>query len=161
MRPRLCSLALPTPAETLREVPKLLEASGELSRAPPEEDGQVAVFAVAEFLSPAFGNPDLDTDLSMFSELERTFIERQIERMRRDDEIAAAHKRDWPWVLTELSIAPLWRRSGAEPHAGVIFLEAPVLTTDRSLAMLRGQRHHGGENFAYQLRRMDGRWTLM
>jgi hypothetical protein len=159
---RLRSLALPSLDEVRRELPALLVASGELVPRPfpGEPDGPLCTLSVSPWLSPAWSNPDFEPDLAAFSELERACLERQIERTRRDYELTPAQSPNARWLLSELSVAPLTDWSDRDDPTGVLFVEVPVLTTDRCYAALRGQRH-GLEDFAHWLRRTDGRWTSM
>lgn len=154
---------LPTLDEVRRELPELLVASGELMPRPMvgEPGGRLWKLSVNPWLSPAFGNADFEPDLAAFSELERAFIERQIERTHRDETLEPVRSPNARWLLTELSVAPLtddWEER--TDGSGVLFVEVPVFTADRRRAALRGQRH-GNEDFAHWLQRTDGRWTLM
>ena len=158
---RLRSLALPTPDEVRRELPALLVASGELIPRPLAGDpsGRPRTLSVNAWLSAAFGNADFEPDLAAFSELERAFIERQIERTARDEAREPVRAPNARWRLHELSVASLaddWdsRSDGLD----VLFVEVPVFTTDRLRVCLRGQRH-GMEDFAHWLQKKDGRWT--
>lgn len=161
---RLRSIALPTPEEVLRELPELLTASGELTPRPltGAQDGKLWELSVRASLSPAFANPDLERDLGAFPDLERAFLERQIERTQRDYHREPSGDYDGtpsPWVLTELSIAPLVTdMSDREDGTGILFLEVPLFTIDRQRAVLRGQRH-GSEDFEHWLQKTEGRWT--
>ena len=159
---RLRSLALPTLDEVRRELPEFLVASGELvpRPLPGELDGPLCALSVSPWLSPAWSNHDFEPDLAAFSELERAFLERQIERTRRDDLLTPVQSPNSRWLLSELSVAPLTDWSDRDDPTGVLFVEVPVFTTDRCHAALRGQRH-GLEDFAHWLRRKDGRWTSM
>jgi hypothetical protein len=162
---RLRSLALPTLEQVRRELPELLVASGELIPRPFSGDleGPLQTLSVSPTLSPAFSNPDFEPDLAAFSELERAFLERQIERTHRDRELDSELSPNGRWWLAELSVAPLtdWpSRSEDDGAYGVLLVEVPVFTTDGCVASLRGQRH-GEEDFAHWLRKTDGRWTSM
>lgn len=134
---RLRSLALPTLKGVRRELPELLVASGELPGRPFRGlDVALWTLDVCPWLNAAFSNADSEPDFAAFPELERAFLERQIERTHRDK----CGSPDSPWFFAELSV--------------------PIFTTDCCRALLRGQRH-GDEDFEHWLQRVDGRWTLM
>ena len=117
-------------------------------------------------LSPAFSNPDVEPELAPLPALERAFIGRQIERTHRD---LYPDDSPHPWTLAELSVAPLTKYLDRSDRVGIVLLEVPVFTNDRSQAILRGQRHPPTRpralrsaivDFEHWLQRRDGRWIL-
>ena len=146
------SIALPTREELLALVPDLLEASGALV----PRDPAIPLF-VYEHLSPAWSNVDFDPELDAFTGLDRAFVERQIERTHRDDQLGRA------WSAARLGGIPLAGPSLFDDETSweVLLLEVPVLTVDRTHAVLRGQRQgpHDAEDFEHHLVKEDGRWT--
>lgn len=161
----LRSIPLPTLGEIRRELPNLLAASGELVGQLHGPDGQPHgpphEFHVVTSLSPAYANTDFDPDLTGFDGLERAFIERQIERTHRDHQLGPVLQ--CRWTLTELTTAQLtdWSIQDGDEPFGVLALEVPVFTTDRSRAVLRGQRCESAwaEDFEHHLTRVEGVWT--
>jgi hypothetical protein len=160
-------IPLPRVAEVLEELPRLLSASGELSprrlHGPDgEELGDDYVYSVVSSLSPAWSNIDFEPNLARVGELDRHFVERQIERTHRDYRRATSQPS--PWEVSELGIAALtdWSIQDEEEPWGVLVLEVPVFTIDRQRAVLRGQRceYCYAEDFEHWLRKVDGRWTL-
>ncbi|MDX2093051.1 MAG: hypothetical protein SFX73_34730 [Kofleriaceae bacterium] len=161
----LRTIPLPTVDEVLHELPHLLVQSGELSpRRLTGPDGKAFrtdyTYRVLNSLSPAWSNIDFEPELGRIAELERYFLERQIERSHRDALLAPS--RPSPWVLTELEVAPLtdWSiRDQGEPW-GVLALEVPVLSMDRRHAVLRGQRceSFAAADFEHRLEKVRGRW---
>lgn len=146
------SIALPTREELLALLPDLLGASGALV----PRDPAIPLF-VYEHLSPAWSNVDFDPQLDAFIELDRAFVERQIERTHRDDLLGRA------WSVALLEGIPLVGPSLFDDETSweVLLLEVPVLTVDRTHAVLRGQRQstHDAEDFEHHLVKEDGRWT--
>ncbi len=154
---RLRSLALPTLKGVRRELPELLVASGELPGRPFRGlDVALWTLDVCPWLNAAFSNADSEPDFAAFPELERAFLERQIERTHRDK----CGSPDSPWFFAELSLTPLADWLDRADPTGVMVLDVPIFTTDCCRALLRGQRH-GDEDFEHWLQRVDGRWTLM
>lgn len=146
------SIALPTREELLALLPDLLEASGALV----PRDPAIPLF-VYEHLSPAWSNVDFDPELEAFAELDRAFVERQIERTHRDDLLGRVGS------VAHLEGIPLAGPSLFDDEGSweVLLLEVPVLTVDRTHAVLRGQRQssHDAEDFEHHLVKEDGRWT--
>lgn len=149
------SHALPTREEVLSVLPELLAASGELERTTKK-----GTFAVLASLSPAWSNLDFEPDFAAMGWLDRAFLERQVERTHRDDQLAP--QRAWPWVLAELTIAPLTDGSILDRPGPfeLLLLEVPVLTLDRRRAVLRGQRQTPrlAEDFEHWFRKEGERW---
>jgi hypothetical protein len=161
------TIALPTVEEVLGEIDGLLAASGELApRRAHDFEGELLdvemVPWVLSALSPAWSNIDFEPQLGRLEELERKFVERQIERTHREYQLEPS--RPSPWVLSRLSLARLTDssiRDREEPWI-VLCLEVPVLTIDRRRAVLRGQRNEAtyAEDFEHWLEKVEGRWTL-
>lgn len=153
---------LPSFEEILHELPHLLMASGALTPRPLHgptgaSSGPPRESFVLETLSSPWSNVDFEPELGRFDALERAFVERQIARCRRLEQLGRG------WVLKDLEVAQVvdWSvRDGEEPY-GMLALEVPVLTTDRKRAVLRGQRceSHFTEDFERYLERIGGRWT--
>jgi len=146
------SIALPTREELLALLPDLLEASGALV----PRDPAIPLFVYAH-LSPAWTNVDFEPELDDFTGLDRAFVERQIERTHRDDQLGRA------WSTAHLAGIPLAGPSLFDDATSweVLLLEVPVLTVERTHAVLRGQRQssHDAEDFEHHLVKEDGRWT--
>ncbi len=146
------SIALPTREELLALLPDLLEASGALV----PRDPATPLF-VYEHVSPAWSNVDFEPELDAFSELDRAYVERQIERTHRDDLLGRA------WSAEHLEGIPLAGPSLFDDETSweVLLLEVPVLTIDRTRAVLRWQRQspHDAEDFEHHLVKEGGRWT--
>ncbi|MCA9611559.1 MAG: hypothetical protein KC586_02255 [Myxococcales bacterium] len=147
------SLALPTRDELLTLLPAWLAASDELVARDP-----AAPLFVYAHLSPAWSNVDFDPRLDAFSALDRAFVERQIERSHRDDQLGRS------WSLSFLDGVPLAEPSLFDDETTpweVLLLEVPVVSVDRNHAVLRGQRQTSAyaEDFEHHLTREHGAWT--
>lgn len=154
-------VTLPTAEALLALVPELLRASGELAPRSADEapDGPLPVSVMAS-LSPAFANPDFDPELGDVTGLERAFLERQIERTRRESQLEPT--RPWRWVLTSLEDAPLadWRIFQSRAPFALLLLEVPLLTLDGRRALLRWQRQDptSADDFTCWLARDGATW---
>jgi hypothetical protein len=152
--------ALPTIEEVLGVIEALLVASGEL--APQPFAGELYDMQVVAELNPSFSNMDFDPDLSAFGGADRAFMERQRLRSFQDYELAADGTQAWPWVLSSLKVgrlaAPDWREEKGDP-TGMLHVDIPLFTIDRTVASLSGQRH-GLEDFVHWLRWNGRQWIL-
>lgn len=151
------SHALPTPDEIFALLPELLAATKELTPRDPSRP-----LLVLDTLTPAWSNVDFEPNLAALPLRDRAFVERQIERTHREDQLTQTHP--WPWVITRLAGATLTDFTlfdEVEPWE-CLTLEVPVLTIDRARAVVRGQRQQPtyAEDFEHWLVNEGERWIL-
>lgn len=143
-----------------------LLAPGPLMNARQQRTGPPVLPSLLARLSAAYSNIDEDAELEEFDRFDRLYLERQVERTRRENLLEAfPPQAPWRWTLQrgvgDLALADWSVQDSDEPYA-LLAMEVPLVTFDRRRAILRGQRIEPryAEDFEVRFERRGRRWAI-